>query len=493
MARRTAWTVAREIGLPSVTTTTDAAAIPDEDVVIELAWDGIPVTACRVGDDVRLFGTDLRDWSASFASIVSALRRLPLRELALHGWVVATSADAKVPSFDALTRWVAGERTGTLAFAASDLLHVDDEDLRIVPLAARRERLEALLGRAAPPISVSQALPGKLADVRASVAKMALPGLLVRRRSATYPMRPGDAWVLSATTAELPGERSLSPPPKTTNADKVLYPRDGLTKSDIVAYYKDIAPLLLAHLRDRPIVAQRWPDGIDEFTWYQHRVPPRAPDYLKPVLIEGDRRIVVRSTDALLWLVNQAALTFHGWSSRVGTLDEPDWVVLDLDPGESTTWAQTVEVARAVRRLLELLDVASVLKTSGKRGLHVLVPLAPGQTMELAQSFARKVALLVARLLPDVVTVETDVAKRGGRLFFDHLNFKKKSLVLPYALRDVDGASVSAPLGWDELDAKLDPRSFNLRTMRARLDAVGDRFATVLAGTTTLAPVLARM
>jgi len=246
-------------------------------------------------------------------------------------------------------------------------------------------------------------------------------------------------------------------------------------------------------MADRPIVAQRWPDGIDEFTWYQHRVPPRAPDYLRPVMIEGNRRIVIRSSDALLWMVNQAALTFHGWSTRVGSLDSPDWVVLDLDPGEKTTWKQVIDVALAVRRLLELLELPSVVKTSGKKGLHVLVPVLPGQRMELAQSFAQNVARLVARLMPEAVTLETEIEKRGGRLFFDHLNFKGKSLVLPYSLRDADGATVSAPIEWTEVTEKLDPRSFTLKTMRARLDAKGDLFAPALKGSVRLDAILQRM
>ncbi len=489
---RTAWTLARDVGLAVPTSVADDGACPTGDVVVELAWDGVPVLACRVGDDIRIFGQGLRDWSEPFAAVRAALKALAPNELVLAGTIVVL-VDGRRASFAALKDWVAGNRSGALAFVATDLLHVGDVDLRAQPLSSRRARLAELLEGCAAPLVLSQALPGALAEVRASVARMGLTGLVVRRATSVHPPALGDACTLSATDAPLAADRTLSPSPKVTNADKVLYPRDGITKREIAAYYADVAPVLLLHMKDRPVVAQRWPDGIDDFTWYQHRVPPRAPDYLRPVVIDGDRRLVFGSADALGWMVNQAALTFHGWTSRVGTLDAPDWVVLDLDPGERTTWKQTIDVALALRRLLELLEVESVVKTSGKRGLHVLVPLAPGETMARAQTFAQKVALLLVRLLPDVVTIETEVEKRRGRLYFDHLNFRAKSLVLPYALRDADGAPVSTPLRWDEVHERLDPRAFGLRTLRARLDAVGDVFAPVLRGTTQLDRILAKM
>jgi bifunctional non-homologous end joining protein LigD len=266
-----------------------------------------------------------------------------------------------------------------------------------------------------------------------------------------------------------------------TNASKVLYPRDAIDKRAIVAFYRDVAPVLLELMKDRPVVCQRWPDGIDDFTWYQHRLPPRAPDYLRGVVIEGNRRVLIDNADALAWMANQAALTFHGWASRLPSLAEPDWMTIDLDPGPRTTWTDVIEIAVALRKLLELLELPSVPKTSGQRGIHVLVPLAPGHTPKEAHDVARLIALVMCRLLPDKVTIETDIPKRGGRLFFDHLqSFVGKSLVLPYSLRAADGAPVSTPLAWDEVTPSLDPKAFNLRTLRARLDAKGDLAAPLL-------------
>jgi len=278
-----------------------------------------------------------------------------------------------------------------------------------------------------------------------------------------------------------------------THRDKVLYPRDAITKADIAAYYRAIAPCLLPLLRDRPVVAQRWPDGIDDFTWYQHRVPPRAPDYLRAETIDGVRRLVIDNIEALLWMVNQAALTYHGFASRVGSLESPDWASIDLDPAPDTPWRDTVEIALAVRKTLELLELPSVVKTSGQKGIHVLVPLAPGHRIAEAEALSLGVAKLLCRLMPERVTLEMEREKRQGRLLLDYRQHDGKTLVLPYSLRAVDRAPVSAPLDWSEVTADLDPRVWNLRTMMDRVARWGDLAAPLLQGRAQLAPVLRRL
>ncbi len=299
---------------------------------------------------------------------------------------------------------------------------------------------------------------------------------------------------LPSSVAAIDWHRSLSAPPPLSNADKVLYPRDGIAKRDIVAYYRDVAPTLVPYLIDRPVVVQRWPDGIDDFAWYQHRVPPRAPDYLRAVWVDGVRRVVIENTDALLWMVNQAGLTYHLFGSRLAALTEPDWAMIDLDPGERTTWFdELVVVALAVRRTLELLELPSVVKTSGQRGLHVLVPLARGHTFAQAEMFARGIAMVLARLMPDRVTLETEKAKRNGRLLVDHKQFVAKTLVAPYSLRATDGATVATPIAWHEVGRQLDPRAFTLRTLHARLQQRGDLFTPLLSGSAKLGPALAAL
>ncbi|MGZ3472852.1 MAG: non-homologous end-joining DNA ligase [Polyangiales bacterium] len=452
-----------------------------DDFLLELAWDGHRVIACRSDSEVRLVSADLREWSETFPTVTRAIQKLPAKTVALEGFLCALD-DSMRPSFELLRAHAEGRARPRVMLALSDLLHLDGEDLRPRALTERRAALTTLVTGVGAPLALSGALEGPLEQVLASARSLGVPGVIARSTDATFALQ---------TTVE---KRRLSPPPKVTNATKVMYPRDGFTKSDVVAFYDHVSEVMLPHLRDRPVVCQRWPDGIDDFTWYQHRLPPKAPDYLRGVMIEGNRRILIDDRDGLLWMVNQAALTFHGWASRVGRLEQPDWVILDLDPGESTTWADTIQVALAVRKLLELLELPSVPKTSGKKGLHVLVPIGAGHSVQDAHEVARRAAKAIAQALPATVSLENAKDKRRGRLFLDHLqSFVGKSLVMPYSLRDADGATVSAPLSWSEVVPTLDPKSFNLRTMSARLERVGDLAKSLLAPEAKLAHALARL
>lgn len=461
------------------------------DHLLEPAWDGHRVLATRVGDSIRLASADFRDWTQAFPAPVRALGRLEATSLAIDG-VVCVFDDRGAPSFPLLRTTIAEKAVaGTAVMFCWDLLSIDDEDLRSLPLSERRARLAQLLDGAGGSLMFSQQLDGSLERVLAAVGKLGIRGVIARPRDAEYASK----WHAFSTTAEpLDWNRSLSAPPPLSNADKVLYPRDGIAKKDIVGFYRDIAPVIIPYLMDRPVVIQRWPDGIDEFDWYQHRMPPRAPDYLRAAWVDGVRRIVIENADALLWMVNQAGLTYHVFASRLASLPSPDYAMIDLDPGDRTTWwADTIEVALAVRRTLELLELPSLVKTSGQRGIHILVPLAPGHTFEQAELLGRGIAELLLRLMPDKVTIENEKEKRGGKILLDHKQFVAKTLVGPYSLRAADHAPVSTPLAWSEVTPKLDPKAFNLKTLRARLDKHGDLGASLLAGTTQLATALAQL
>lgn len=285
--------------------------------------------------------------------------------------------------------------------------------------------------------------------------------------------------------------------PTLSNPDKVLFPRDGIRKRDVWDYYTAIADVMLPHLRGRPINVQRWPNGIDRPSWFQHRPPEKSPDFVRLVTADDKVRILVENVETLQWLSNLAALTLHQWASHLpppgaddaaiaASLAQPDYFVIDLDPGDGT-WADLVQIARAVRTLLDALELASVVKTSGKRGVHVVVPLARGQTHALATGFAEQVGRAVAKVLPKIATVERTMDKRGGRLYVDFgQNGAGRTIVSPYTVRAVDGACVSCPIRWDELDEKLDPRAFTIRTVLDRVEKHGDLFAEALAGKAVL-------
>lgn len=476
---------------PSPVSGDEPTRFDSEDSILEIAWDGHRVMACRDGNDIRMWSADFREWTNPFGGICVALRKIGKQEVVLDGFICALDEQGR-PSFDRLRESVEDKSSDGIVFAVWDVLKIDGEDLRTLRLSERRDRLAKLLEGVREPLVFSQPLAGKSDAVLKSVREMGMRGIVARAKDSVYP--PEDPWIAIPCGDPIVWERSLSATPGVTNKDKVMFPKDGFTKTDVVAYYADIAETMLPYMKDRAIVCQRWPDGIDDFTWYQHRVPPRAPDYLKAVWIEGNRRIVIENSNALLWMVNQAALTFHGWASRVASLESPDWVVLDLDPGEKTKWDKMIDVALAIRNLLELLELPSVVKTSGKKGLHVLVPLALGHTPAQAHDFARRASVMIARLFPEDVALDATAELRKGRLYLDHLqSFVGKSLVLPYSLRDADGGPISAPIEWEEVSYALDPKAFTLKTMRARLDAKGDLCAPLLRGNARLAGAVEKL
>lgn len=271
-----------------------------------------------------------------------------------------------------------------------------------------------------------------------------------------------------------------------TNPDRLLYPRDKITKKDVADYYEAMAEPMLRALADRPLTLEHWNQGIDKPSWFHQHIGKEGADWL--TVIETPTRTVKRSTvkhlvvdsaDALRWLAQMSVLTFHMWSSRGQSLEQPDWIVFDLDPAKGKGIEQAIEAALVMRRLLENLELPSVPKTSGKRGIHVFVPLAPGYTHEDAADFACSVAAAVTAKVPGM-TVERSLSKRRGRLYLDCMqNGYGKTIVAPYAPRAIDGAPVSAPLKWSEVTKKLDPKKYSIRTMPDRVAKVGDLFAAV--------------
>ncbi len=261
-----------------------------------------------------------------------------------------------------------------------------------------------------------------------------------------------------------------------THPGKVMYPDAGITKGDVLDYYRRIAPRLLPYLRDRPATLERLPEGLSEGGphFWQKNLPDTAPDWLPRIELPSERGkpvhyVLVNDPDTLLYLVNQGTLTFHVWFSRVADLDRPDFVLFDLDPG-GAAFAEVVQVAQELHRMLDAEDVPAFVKTSGKTGLHVLVPWRQDGGYDEARAWAAEIAERLAETLPEVATTEIRKAKRGGRVYIDVMqNARGHHAVPPYVLRAVPGAPVSTPLRWQELTTDLDPARFNLKAIFRRL------------------------
>jgi bifunctional non-homologous end joining protein LigD len=271
---------------------------------------------------------------------------------------------------------------------------------------------------------------------------------------------------------------------KLTNPDRVLYPKDGITKKDVADYYDAVSGPLLGVLKDRPLAVIHWNQGIGKPGWFEQNTGQKAEPWMTVVETPSAkgpvRHLIADRPETLRWLAQHAALELHPWHSRAQSLTTPDWVVFDLDPAEGKGIEQAIEVAEILRGMFDRMGLPSVPKTTGKRGIHVYVPLTPGHTYDDAQAFALSVGETMAKMLPQV-TLERSKDKRKGRLYFDCLqNGYGKTVIAAYSLRGVDGAPVSAPLRWSEVEPGLDPKRFNLRTMPERLKEVGDLFAPAL-------------
>ena len=285
-------------------------------------------------------------------------------------------------------------------------------------------------------------------------------------------------------------KKAKAPAPEVvlTSPGRILYPRDNITKQDVAEYFLAVSEPMIHALEDRPLALEHWNDGIDKPSWYQQNIGREAPPWM--TLVETPTRtsnrkvkhMVADRPESLLWLAQHSVLTAHMWSSRGANLESPDWMIFDLDPAKGKGIEQAIDAALVLRKLFEQLGLPSVPKTSGKRGIHVLVPLLPGHTHDDAVNFACRIAEVVSSKVP-YATVERSLAQRKGRLYFDCLqNGYGKTIVAPYSLRAIDGAPVSAPLLWSEVTKKMDPKKFNLRTMPERIAKMGDLFRPAIEG-----------
>jgi bifunctional non-homologous end joining protein LigD len=284
-----------------------------------------------------------------------------------------------------------------------------------------------------------------------------------------------------------------------TNLEKVFWPAEGYTKGDLIAYYDTIAPRMLPYLRDRPIVLTRYPDGIAGKSFFQKDAPDFAPDWIRTERVyskDTERDIdyfVVDDAEALRYVANMGTIPIHVWSARAPALERPDWLVLDLDP-KGAPFTDVVRVAQAVHKVLDDLELPSHVKTSGATGLHVLVPLAAQYTHEQARTLARLLATLVVEAVPAIATLARPLGSRAGKVYVDFgQNGHGRTIVAPFSVRPRPGATVSCPLDWREVTARLDPTRFTIRTVPRRFSRRPDPLAPVLGPGIDMAGALARM
>lgn len=269
-----------------------------------------------------------------------------------------------------------------------------------------------------------------------------------------------------------------------TNLEKIYWPEEGITKAELVAYYTRIAPYLLPHLKGRPLVLTRYPNGIHGKSFYHKDAPEGTPTWIPtwPTEAEDGRILnflVVQEPAALTYVANLGAVELHPWLSRCTAPDYPDWAVIDLDPSEGSSFVDVLLLARLVRQILDAVSVIGYPKLSGATGIHIFCPCTPGHTYRETAAFCEAVGRVLLKVCPQKVTLERAVSRREGKIYVDYLqNRRGQTITAVYGVRPLPGAPVSFPVLWEELE-EAPPRQ-TIRSIWQRLEQMGDLFAPVL-------------
>jgi len=279
-----------------------------------------------------------------------------------------------------------------------------------------------------------------------------------------------------------------------TNLDKPLFPpldekrEKPITKRELIRYFAEISPTMLPHLRDRPLNLHRYPDGVFGGGFWQKETPSYAPAWIQRWHYEDadpdetHYYMVADQVATLVWLANHAAFEIHAWTSRLQAPHRPTYALIDIDPGDKTTFAELLVLARLYRSALEHLHVTGFPKLSGRRGIQIWVPIKPIYTFDQTRDWVGEVSRAVGATVPDLISWEWEKGRRGGLARLDYTqNAINKTLVAPYSARPAPGAPVSVPLEWDELDdPELRPDRWTVGTVLQRIASVGDPFAQLV-------------
>lgn len=272
-----------------------------------------------------------------------------------------------------------------------------------------------------------------------------------------------------------------------TNPQKLYWPDEKITKGDVVSYYNAVYPYIIRYLRDRPESLRRNPNGIRDEGFFQKDAGDAAPSWVKSVKLRAESvnknidYIVCNDKATLLYLNNLGCIELNPWNSRIGHLDNPDYLVIDIDPSDENSFDQVIEAAQVVKEVCDEAGALACCKTSGATGLHIYIPLHAAYTYEQVRMFAEIIATMTHERLPETTTVERSLYKRHGRIYLDHLQNKKgQTLACAYSLRPREGATVSAPLQWKEVKKGLHPSKFTMRSILPRLEKTGDLFRDTL-------------
>jgi bifunctional non-homologous end joining protein LigD len=273
-----------------------------------------------------------------------------------------------------------------------------------------------------------------------------------------------------------------------SNPQKLYWPDEGITKGELIDYYETIAPYILPYLKNRPLSLKRNPNGIKDEGFYHKDAGDIAPDWMKTADIHAASTnkivhyLVCNNVKSLVFIANLGCIEMNPWNSVTTRLDNPDYLVMDIDPSEKNSFDQVIEVALTIREILDKMKIKGYCKTSGATGMHVYIPCNRKYNYDIVRDFAKIIATMVHEQLPSFTTMERSLAKRKkNQIYVDYLqNSRGQTLASAYSARPKPGATVSAPLDWKEVKPGLDPSDFTIKNMKKRVEKKGDLFEGVL-------------
>lgn len=460
-----------------------AEAVPEgDDWLHEVKFDGYRLLVSLRAGDVEIRTRDGRDWTARLPELAAAIAELGAASATLDGELVALD-ERGVSDFRALQRSLDEGAPARRVYVAFDLLELDGEDLRELPLHERKERLRDLLGAEPGPsgsephvgavhglLAFSEHVLGRGSAFFDAACKRGLDGVVSKRADSPYRSGRSRDWLYVDCA-----------PPELTSPDRVLFPEMGATKRDLYDYYTSVAGAMLPHVVDRPLMLLRCPEGRNKPCFFQKHPGLGLPRALRVVRIAEksgeDDYVVIDDAAGLAAIVQLGTLEIHTWGSRVSALETPDLVVFDLDPDPDLPWSAVAGAAKLLRRTLERAGLECFVKTTGGKGLHVVLPIAPELGWDEIRRFSGELAQAVAASDPERYVATMAKSKRKSKVFVDWLrNGRGATFIAPYSTRARPGAPIAMPIDWDEID-RVRSDTFTLDGASARLRARKDPWA----------------
>lgn len=463
-----------------------AAPFTDPEWAFEIFHEGARAVCVKNGAGIRFIGDGGVIGENEFLTErLSFMRSIAPERAVIDGTIIALGGNG-LSSRNAIKEVIAAKTAAPLYYYMADILNFEGYDVTTLPYRERKKLL-ALLGGSDPRLQVVDFLKGAGELFSEEARKAGVAAVLAKRIDSPYEEGASDRWRLIDLRGALPAGHGAGAAGETaavavSHPDKIFFPEAGLTKKDLVSYYNDIADIVLPYLKDRPVHILRFPDGIGGNSFYQKHLPGDRPDYFEYLALKESEPpyFICRNRQGLLHLINLGSIDLHIWFSRKNGLEHPDWIAWDLD-AKQASFGDVIKVAREIGKILHGIGLVSFVKTSGKTGLHILVPVEPRYTYEQTRLFAEGVARIVARDNASIATVERVIETRGNRVYIDYLqNRRGQTLALPYAVRPVPEATVSMPVEWDDLERGLSPGQFTLKNAADRIARKGDIFHDVL-------------